>query len=475
MPDSVFQDMLGRSARGRWVRLRTLTTLRWLAVIGQGSAVLAATQIFAVEVPQALCWLAIAASVLFNIASMQIFPPTMRLSERAATLCMMFDLGQVAVLLTLTGGLSNPFAVLVLAPVTISASALTLRSTIVVAISALGVISAIAFWNLPLIYDGGEVLILPPIYIFGVWLALTISVLFMTFYARRVTVETYRMGQALRAAEAALSREQRMTAIGGLAAAAAHELGTPLATIKLVSSELVDELADNPELREDAELIRSQADRCRDILADLNQGGRSDEHIKRVPVTAVIDEAAEPHKDRGRRMIVRLDGLTAAPEDDQPLILRSPELVHGLRNLVQNAVDFAETTVWIDIVESDTALRIVVGDDGQGYPDEILQLLGDPYITSRPRPAAEGRVGEQTGMGLGLFIAKTLLERTGARVSFANADRSVRRANRGVPLERRRPNGALAALVWQSADIVASREDARRPLGRNPRFTPETI
>lgn len=477
MPDRIFQDMLQRSARGRWVRIRTLTTLRWLAVFGQASAVLVSTQLFGVEVPQALCAIAIAASVVFNIISMQVFPPTMRLSERAATLCMMFDLGQVAVLLALTGGLSNPFAVLVLAPVTISASALTLRSTIIVAMTALAVISAIVFWHLPLIYDGGEVLILPPIYIFGVWLALTISVLFMTFYARRVTVETYRMGQALRAAEAALSREQRLTAIGGLAAAAAHELGTPLATIKLVSTELVDELVDSPELREDAELIRSQADRCRDILADLNQGGRSDEHVKRVPVTAVIDEAAEPHKDRGRGVVTRLDGLLAVPEDEQPLIIRSPEVVHGLRNLIQNAVDFAETTVWVDVTETDTALRLVVGDDGSGYPDEILQLLGDPYITSRPRSAShgKGRVEDQTGMGLGLFIAKTLLERTGARVSFANADRSVRRANRGIELEKRRPTGALAALVWQKEDIIASLEDARGPLGENPRFTHENV
>jgi two-component system sensor histidine kinase RegB len=475
MPDHLLHDILERNARGRWVRLRTLTTLRWLAVLGQAAAVLVATQMFGVQVPQVFCALAIAASVLFNIVSVQIFPPTMRLSERAATLCMMFDLGQVAVLLMLTGGLSNPFAVLVLAPVTISASALTLRSTIVVSIMALMVISAMAFWHLPLIYEGGEILILPPIYILGVWLALTISVLFMTFYARRVTVETYRMGQALSAAEAALSREQRLTAIGGLAAAAAHELGTPLATIKLVSSELVDELADSPELREDAELIRSQADRCRDILADLNHGGRSDAHVKLVPVSAVIEEAAEPHKDRGRRVFMRLDGMIVSPEDDQPVIKRSPEIIHGLRNFIQNAIDFAETTVWIDIIESESSLRIVVGDDGQGYPEEILQLLGDPYITSRPRPAGVGGAGNQAGMGLGLFIAKTLLERTGARVSFANADRSVRRSNRGLPLEARRPSGALAALVWQKSEIIASREEARGALGENPFFTIENI
>ncbi|MEM7545493.1 MAG: ActS/PrrB/RegB family redox-sensitive histidine kinase [Pseudomonadota bacterium] len=477
MPDSIFQDMWRAGARGRWVRLRTLTTLRWLAVIGQAAAVFVAYSVFHVDVPWELCALAIAASVVFNIISMQIYPPTTRLSERAATLSMMFDLVQVSSLLAITGGLANPFAVLMLAPVTISASALTLRSTFAVGVSALALITFLAFWSLPLTYEGGRRLELPTIYVFGVWLALTISVLFMTFYARRVTVETYRMSRALRAAEAALAREQRLTAIGGLAAAAAHELGTPLATIKLVSSELADELKGNEELREDAELIRSQADRCGDILADLRQGGRSDEHVKRVPITAVIEEAAGPHTDRGKPIIVRLDGITVGPEDEQPVIMRTPEFVHGFRNLVQNAVDFAETTIWIDIVETGNNLRIVVGDDGPGYPDELLQMLGDPYVTSRPRAAdpGQGRMGDQTGMGLGLFIAKTLLERTGARVSFANAERRVRRSNRGQPLEQRRPPGAVVALVWIRSQLVATEQDARGPLGQNPRFTLENI
>ncbi|QIE57956.1 ActS/PrrB/RegB family redox-sensitive histidine kinase [Pikeienuella piscinae] len=468
-------------ASGRWVRLQTLTTLRWLAVIGQATAVIAADQVFGVQPPRALCALAIAVSVIFNVIAMQVFPATMRLSQRAATFSMLFDLGQVSILLMMTGGLANPFAMLMLAPVTISASALTLRSTLVVSAAALGLIALMSQWSLPLILASGERLTAPPIYIFGIWVALTISVLFMTFYARRVSVETYRMSRALREAEAALAREQRLTAIGGLAAAAAHELGTPLATIKLVSAELAGELSDQPELREDAELIRAQADRCRDILADLAQGGRADAQVRSAPASAVIHEAAEPHADRGRRIILRIDGrLAETVGDAQPILRRTPELVHGLRNLVQNAVDFAATTIWIDVNSSGAALRITIGDDGPGFPEELLQRLGDPYVTSRARaasrPGRSGGAGEpHTGMGLGLFIAKTLLERTGARLSFANSDRAQRRGNRGVQLERQRPPGAVVAAVWPEGAIIAPKVEARSALGRNERFTLDNI
>ncbi len=481
MESALFQEVTREKASGRWVRLETLATLRWLAVAGQTTAVVAADQAFGVMLPRTFCALAIGAAVIFNVITTQLFPATTRLSPRAATLSMLFDLVQVSTLLILTGGLTNPFVMLLLAPVTISASALTLRATIIVGLAALGLISAMAQWSLPLRFDSGDVLTAPPIYIFGVWAALTISVLFMTFYARRVAVETYRMSRALSEAEAALAREQRLTAIGGLAAAAAHELGTPLATIKLVSKELADELAERPDLLADAVLIREQADRCRVILADLAHGGKADEQVRRAPVSAVIAEAAEPHADRGRRIILRIGGeLAETVGAAQPIIRRSPELIHGLRNLVQNAVDFAETTIWIDVSEAGAGLRIVVGDDGPGFPEDLLQRLGDPYVTSRARPAAlPGRTGGAekpvTGMGLGLFIAKTLLERTGARVSFANSAKAVRRENSGQPPERRRPPGAVVAAVWPEGAIVASKAEARGPLGENERFTADNI
>lgn len=477
MPDSVLQTFLDGDARGRWVRLRTLTLLRWLAIGGQAGAVIAAVFGFGLRLPIELCAFAIMASVVFNVIAMQIYPANARLNERSAFISMLFDLAQVSCLLFLTGGLNNPFAALLLAPVVMSASVLALRSALVIGACALVSVTVMAIWRQPLMFETGDMLAPAPMYIFGVWASLTIAIIFMTVYARRVSIENYRMTLALNAAQRALSSEQRLTAIGGLAAAAAHELGTPLATIKLVSAELEDELQDRPELREDAELIRKQADRCRDILADLRDGGRSDEHMKLAPITALIEEAAEPHRDRGKQIVLRLEGETfGAYPASPPVVKRSPEIVHGLRNLIQNAIDFAETTIWVDVNPTENHLRVLIGDDGQGYPEDVIQHLGDPYVTSRARKADPERgKGDYKGMGLGLFIAKTLLERTGAEVSFANTDRATRRANRGVPLERRRPPGAVVAVSWASKGFVAGPEDDRLALGENPRFTVDTI
>ncbi|MXU64740.1 sensor histidine kinase RegB [Oceanomicrobium pacificus] len=460
------------AARGEWVRLRTLILLRWLAVAGQLAAVYVASQIVGIRLDLDLCLIAVLASVTFNIIATLLLPRTKRLRERDAMLSMMFDLVQLAALLYLTGGLSNPFAMLVLAPVAISATALSARPTVAVSLLAILLISALAVYNRPLVDASGAVLELPGLFINGIWVALVISVIFVASYARKITTEIFSMSQALTATQMALGREQRLTALGGVVAAAAHELGTPLATIKLVSAELAEELADRPDLREDAELIRSQADRCRDILRDMGRSGKDDSHLHHAPVLAVIEEAAEPHIDRGKEIVTRVAGTVPGPEDgrDQPEIARRPELIHGLRNLVQNAVDFSASTVWIDVDWTDTQLRITVGDDGPGYPLDQIDQIGEPFL----RRVRRGRVSERRpgyeGMGMGLFIAKTLLERTGAQLTFANGAESPRMAAemQTGPVDLARPPGAVVEVLWPLDQIVAGRERTRAALGDNP-------
>jgi two-component system sensor histidine kinase RegB len=297
---------------------------------------------------------------------------------------------------------------------------------------------------------------------------------FLALFARRVTAETFVMNQALLATQMALSREQRLSALGGVVAATAHELGTPLATIKLTAGELSEELADLdvPDfLREDAELIREQADRCREILRSMGRAGKDDTHLKVAPISAVVEEAAEPHAERGRTLVLRVNGeMLHDAIEEQPLVNRNPELVHGLRNLVQNAVDFATTTVWVDISWDAASLRIVVGDDGPGYPPELMTRLGDPFVRRKnARKAAQQRPGYE-GMGLGLFIAKTLLERSGATLTFSNAREASRRigpdADAGT--EPNRATGAVVECVWPRRKIEADKRRARGPLGLNP-------
>ncbi|MEM9369969.1 MAG: ActS/PrrB/RegB family redox-sensitive histidine kinase [Pseudomonadota bacterium] len=463
-------------ARGDWVRLRTLLVLRWMAIFGQTAAVSVTSLILGFEVPLAQCVLLISASVTVNVAFHVIYPAEKRLSERWTLASLFFDLAQLTSLLMMTGGLNNPFVVLLLAPVAISATALRLQSTIWLGVVAIAVIPLMGMVHLPLIGPDGAEMTAPALYQFGSSAALAVGIAFLSLYVRRVTVEGYRMSQALNATQVALAREQRLAAIGGIAAATAHELGTPLATIKLVAGELARDLKDQDglpdEIIEDVNLIRREADRCRDIMADLSRGGRDDRHVKRVPIEAAISEAAKPHLDRGKDLIVRFEGqLIAEAGDRQPIVSLSPELIHGLRNVIQNAVDFAEEYVWVDVRVTDEVLRIAIGDDGQGFRPDILPRLGEPYVSTRARDERRQADLQYEGMGLGIFIARTLLERTGAKLTFANgADALRRRRHLRFPPESAHPPGAIIEMIWPLERLVQPKRLARLPLGLNQRF-----
>ncbi|WP_343080456.1 sensor histidine kinase RegB [Ostreiculturibacter nitratireducens] len=451
-----------REMHSDWVRLRTLILLRWAAIFGQLAAIAVAYRYYDIDLPLGPSLLVVGAAIAINLVAAFVFPGAKRLTETEATLTLLFDVSQLTALLFLTGGLSNPFALLILAPATIAATALRTRSTIFLGLVTITLVTLLNFYHLPLRMSSGEELLVPRLFSFGFWLAIVIGVLFLGLYARRVASETHSMGQALLAAQLALAREQKLTDLGGVVAAAAHELGTPLATIKLTSAELADELSDRPDLQADAELIRQQADRCRDILRSMGRAGKDDLHLRSAPLSEVIREAAEPHADRGKELHV---DVVPGPggENRQPAVLRRPEIIHGLRNLVQNAVDFAKANVWVDAEWTDTRLMVRIVDDGPGYPTQLLGRIGDPFIGHRP--AEDDRVARSgyEGMGLGLFIAKTLLERTGARLTFANA------ADPFLTAEERPPRcGAIVEVVWPRGEIEPASEGG---LGENVLIT----
>src|SRR6056297_219051 len=457
-------DLARQDARSDWVRLRTLLVLRWLAILGQTLTVVFAAFYLGLRIELGLCFLAIGASVVSNLIAMTIFPENQRLGDRDAMLTLMFDLAQLSFLLFLTGGLNNPFSLLILAPVTISATALTMRSTAILGGLAVAMITLLAFFYVPLTTLDGTVLQLPDIFVLGFWISIVIGIIFQSAYARRVTMETHSMSQALLATQMALAREQKLTDLGGVVAAAAHELGTPLATIKLVSSELVDELADHPELAEDAALIREQADRCRDILRSMGRAGKDDVHMRTAPIEAVVHEAAEPHEARGIEVHYAFENDPGAP-GGQPVIRRKPEIIHGVRNLVQNAVDFAETRIWIETGWSASEIRLRITDDGPGYPPDMLGRLGDPFLRRRSHVVQATRPGYE-GMGLGLFIAKTLLERSGATVTFWNATDPFLTMD-----DKDDMAGAIVEVIWPHGAISVADEETTGPLGENQPIT----
>lgn len=459
MPDRQPDPIRPRN-RENWIRLRTLVLLRWWAIFGQIAALVVAQRLYNLELEVGLCYLAIGASVVTNLVAAFVFPENKRLSEPETRLVVLFDMLQLGLMLYLTGGLHNPFSILIVGPVIVSASAMSARSTFFLGVAAILIATVLIPFHLPLRTEQGFILRVPQIFLFGNWVAIMIAVVFLGVYSRWIVAEMRTMSEALQATQMALAREQKLTDLGGVVAAAAHELGTPLATIKLTSSELAEELSDRAELREDALLIKDQADRCRDILRSMGRAGKDDLHLRAAPLSAVIEEAAEPHIDRGK--VIHFDH---GPEEDcildQPDIYRRPEVIHGVRNLVQNAVDFARDNVWVESRWSDSRVTVRIMDDGRGYPPHLLGRIGDPLMRRRGG-GTDPRRPEYEGMGLGLFIAKTLLERSGADLSFANGSDSFRRRK---DLAHR--TGAFVEVSWPRAAICAESGADRLPLGQN--------
>ncbi len=463
MPDSNMSLWPGKE-RSSWIRLRTLILLRWVAIVGQITAITVAQWLYNMQIEVGLCYLAIGVSVVANLVAIFIFPENKRLTEYENFLMVLFDLLQLSFLLYLTGGLHNPFALLLLGPVTISANVMGTRSTLIIGGAAIILVTLLAEFHLPLKTDQGFIMRIPDIFVFGNWVAVIIAIVFLGAYSHRISTETQSMSEALSATHMALAREQKLTDLGGVVAAAAHELGTPLATIKLTSAELIEELDDRPDLREDAALIREQANRCRDILRDMGRAGKDDLHLRQAPLSTVIHEAAEPHMHRGK--FVHFEEKPGDGGDmQQPSILRQPEVIHGLRNLIQNAVDFARANVWVDAEWTESQIVVRIMDDGRGYPPQMIGRIGDPFVRKRRSDIDRKTRPEYEGMGLGLFIAKTLLERSGAELSFANGSDPYQAFTKKS--ERR---GAIVQVVWPRNIIDAQIGENAVPKGRNQPF-----
>ncbi len=427
--------------RGR-LRASTLISLRWLGLAGQLAAVLVTALLFDFEIRLGWALGVIGAGAWMNLALLLRPNPRPVLEGWGAAAQLSFDVLQLGALLGLTGGLDNPFCLLLIAPVTIAAAALPTRQTMTIGVLALLVASILFFVPEPLPWRGGEQFALPPLYRLGVWIAVMTGVLFTAGYAWRTANEARRMALALAATDSILAREQRLAAMGGLAAAAAHELGTPLATIQIVARELLRNAKGDAALAEDAALLVQQAERCRDILKALSQRSDTGEVADaRLSLKMLLNECAEPHRGAGPRIEIAVEGAMGAVE---PEVRRLPEAVRAISTLIENATDFAVFEVRVTARYDDRTVRVEVRDDGPGFASDVLARLGEPYVTSRP--LGEGsRTGHQ-GMGLGFFIAKTLLEKTGASLMFGNL---------------RNKEGAQVTITWPREAIEAPQLDAK--------------
>jgi two-component system, sensor histidine kinase RegB len=428
----------------RRVRLDTILRLRWLAALGQLAAIFVVAQGLEFDVPIVPCLVIVAASALLNLALQIAFNPMRRLESREAGLLLALNIIELAALLYLTGGLENPFSFLFLAPVLISATAMPVRLTVTLGLLAVACASVLVFFHQPLPWDSDEPLVLPPIYLVGVWFSIVLAIGVTSLYSFQVTEESRKLSDALAATELVLAREQHLTQLDGLAAAAAHELGTPLSTIVLVSRELEKALADNPQANSqvtgDIKTLREQAQRCRDILSKITQLSSTGAPFDQMKLSTLIEETVAPHRDFGVEIKVRI----AVAGSKEPVGSRNPAILYGVGNILENAVDFARGEVEVNAWWNNDTVEIVVSDDGPGFAPDILKRIGEPYLSRRR--ASDDTPSERTGLGLGVFIARTLLERTGAKVSFTN---------RVFP-----DHGAVVSVAWPRERFETTENDA---------------
>jgi two-component system sensor histidine kinase RegB len=384
---------------GRNVRLDTLVRLRWFAVIGQTTAVLVVYFGLDFELPIWACLAVIALAAWLNVALRVRFRMTQRIEPDRAAWLLAFDIAEISILLFLTGGLENPFSFLLLAPVLLSATALPPRLTFLLGCFAAVCTTILAFYHYPLPWDVDEPLQLPPIYIMGVWLATLLALGFISVHAWQLTEEARQLADALAATELVLAREQHLSQLDGLAA-----------------------------------LLREQAQRCRSILGKLTELESGGEPFDRMPLSALIEEVVAPHRHFGVDIKVALERGEAA----EPIGGRNPAILYGLGNILENAVDFAHEQVDVKADWSADDVGVTITDDGPGFAPEIMDRIGEPYVSSqRWRRMNVDR--EAGGLGLGFFIAKTLLERSGATLDFENRSSPER--------------GAVVRVRWGRGDF----------------------
>ena len=428
MAELINIDLGGRSRR---LRVDTLVTLRWLALLGQAIALVVTYFGLRFSLPLGPCLLVIAASAGLNIGLRLRFGRIERLEDVPAALILAYDILQLTVLLYLTGGIENPFSVLYLAPIMISAVSLSGRITLNLTLLMVGAVSALTFRHYPLPWFPGEQLQLPLIYDTGIWVAIVLGAAFIAIYASRVAVEARKLADALAATELVIAREQHLTQLDGLAAAAAHELGTPLATITLIVKDLQKQLPASDPLEEDLTLLAQETGRCRAMLGKLaSLGSEAGNILDEMSLSLLIEEVAGPHRDFGVHISIVEDG-----QGPEPACLRNPGILYGLGNLIENAIDFAASEVRIGAKWNAARVAMVIEDDGPGFSPDVIGRVGEPYVTTKSDRRA--KTDEGAGLGLGLFIAKTLLERSGAIVKTENC----------VPPA----TGAVVTILWERA------------------------
>ena len=410
---------------------KTLVILRWIALAGQYLTISVVYFIFKSELPFLYSSLVILIGVLTNLYLQFGFKKN-QLNNFTATFFLFYDLIQLSVLLYLTGGITNPFAVLLIVPAIVASTFLTLRSTINLSLITIIILITLTIYNLPLPHYGELHFHIPDTYLYALPIAVIITLIFLTYFGVRFGIESRKRTEALNKLELILAQEHELESIGLQAAAAAHSLGTPLSTITVVAKELKKEIGENPKYIKDIDLLLSQTKRCSDILRNLSKDQlKEDTFLTDIKIEELLSEIVRSFSEISEKKL----SLFVEKNKLNPQISRTLEITYGLRNFIDNAVKYSNSFVDITIESSNKFTEIKVCDDGPGFSEDILDVLGEPYIRSKDKI-----ISSESGLGLGTFIGKTLLERMKANVKFAKCPKT---------------NGAMVIINWQTKDLIA--------------------
>lgn len=414
--------------QGLRITLETLINIRWIAIVGQFFTVSVVEYFLKFEFPYFGTLTLIFLSALVNVYLEINKSKFLTINNFYATFSIFYDLIQLILLLFMTGGLSNPFSILIIVPTTISVTYLSRGSSQFIMTCSIIFSTVIAFYHLPLPYPVNESLVLPKYYNIGLWLSLGIGIIFLGNYAYQLGRDNRVRTTALSRLEEELTKEKVINSVGGMAAAAVHELATPLATISLVSKELQKQLKDNSNIKEDINLLIEQSERCSSILKDIAQRKQKDEFIENISPKELINEIVFSLNNISNKEI-NVENLNL---NQRMKMTKKTEISYALRNFIENSIKFAKNKINIEIDQSKKRTAITISDDGDGFNKDIIANLGQPYLHS------DNIKKNKKGMGLGVFISKSLLERCLAQVTFRN--------NKSLP-------GASVKIVWNNSQL----------------------
>ncbi len=411
---------------------KTLVFLRWIAILGQLFSVNLVYFYLDLNFPVLLCHLVIFVGFFTNIY-LQFGLKATQLKDLYSCSFLLYDIVQLSTLLFLTGGIFNPFAILLIVPTIVSSTFLSVGSTIILGTSTIFLLFVLTFFKMPLPGMEEYVLSFPNYYVTGILISLIIGLIFLSYFGVRFAGETKKRSDALNKLQQILAKEYELESLGGQAAAAAHSLGTPLATISVVSKEMRKEVGDNSKLTKDIDLLISQTKRCSEILKKISQKKIiGDEFLSEMSFEDLLEEIIKSFKESTEKEII----LNTDKDINKILIKKNPEMVYGLRNFIGNAIKFSYRRILVSIVSDNINLKVIIDDDGPGFPEDIILALGEPYIRSKSKISKKN-----AGLGLGTFLGKTLLERKSAVISFYN-DGSLK--------------GAQVIIKWRINDLSIS-------------------